>query len=562
MKYILFNVMLLAGTVSLHAESVENDTRNKLKDPLYFQLYGGINKSANENLPWTEFSKYPWAAGAFIGVGKEFTPVWGWHVAFRYNRNKSRNVQECESPDTWSWDNLGLFADVTLDLTDAICRRNLKEGKKYRRWNVKAFAGIGGGYTFNFTEVPLSYSDPYNRGSQVVGGARAGITATYRVAKNWRVGAELSHTMFLDNFNGVEAGMPFDARTNLSVGVTYLVGKRKKHEEPINVEYDTRLRVIPVLPYILPAVEDVKVRRIFGRAFIDFPVNETVINPNYRRNPQELRRILATVDSALFDRSMQVTSISLHGYASPESSYSNNARLSKGRAASLQSYLQKHYSFKSSLFVLENTPEDWDNLRNFIAAGDRKRVKGDVWYESQNIFDTPETPEVILNNRDELLRVIDMQIEKDEKEEMLKRVGNGEPYKWLIKYVYPGLRHTDYIIEYVVRHYPVKEARRLIYTHPEALSTNEMYQVANSYSVGSDGWLDALLIAAKQYPEDETANLNAACACVRVKRLKDAKRYLLMAGDSDQSRYLDCVIRAMDGSAKWRMDNGKVVLIP
>lgn len=562
MKYILFNVLLLAGTVSLHAESVENDTRNKLKDPLYFQLYGGINKSANENLPWTEFSKYPWAAGAFIGVGKEFTPVWGWRVAFRYNRNKSRNVQECESPDTWRWDNIGLFADVTYDITDAVCRRNIKENKEYRKWNVKAFAGIGLGYTFNFSEVPLSYTDPYNRGSQVVGGARAGITATYRVAKNWRVGAELSHTMFLDNFNGVEAGMPLDARTNLSIGVTYLIGKRKRNVVPVGVVYDDRLRVVPVLPFVLPVAENVKVRRIFGRAFIDFPVNETVINPNYRRNPQELRRILATVDSALFDKSMQVTRISLHGYASPESPYSNNMRLSKGRAVSLQSYLQRHYSFNSSLFVLDNTPEDWDNLRDFIAAGDRKRVKGDVWYESQTIFDTPATPEVVLKNRDELLRVIDLQIDKDEKEELLKRVGNGEPYRWLMKHVYPGLRHTDYIIEYVVRHYPVKEARRLIYTHPEALSTNEMYQVANSYSVGSDGWLDALLIAAKQYPQDQTANLNAACACVKVKRLKDAKHYLSMTGDSEQSRYLSSVISAMDGTAKWTMENGKVVLIP
>lgn len=562
MKYILFYLLLLAGTIDLHAESTENNKRSKLKDPWYFQLYGGINKSANENLPWTEFSKYPWAAGAFIGVGKEFSPVWGWRVTFRYNHNKSRNVQECESPDTWSWDNLGLFADMTCDLTDALGHGDLKEGKEYRRWNVKAFAGIGGGYTFNFTEVPLSYTEPYNRGSQVVGGARVGLTATYRIARNWRVGAELSHTMFLDNFNGVKAGIPFDARTNLSVGVTYLAGKRKKHEGPKNVEPDHRLRVVPALPYILPAAEDVKVRRISGRAFIDFPVNETIINPNYRRNPQELRRILAMVDSALFDKSMQVTKISLHGYASPESSYSNNARLSKGRVVALQNYLQKHYRFDSSLFVLENTPEDWKNLRDFIAAGDRKRVKGDVWYESQNIYDTPETPEAILKNRDELLSVIDLQIDNDEKEEKLKKVGNGEPYRWLAKYVYPGLRHTDYIIEYVVRHYPIKEARRLIYTHPEALSTNEMYQVANSYSTGSDGWLDALLIAAKQYPQDETANLNAACACVKVKRFRDAKRYLSMAGDSEQSKYLDAVIRAMDGSSKWKMENGKVVLIP
>ena len=62
----------------------------------------------------------------------------------------------------------------------------------------------------------------------------------------------------------------------------------------------------------------------------------------------------------------------------------------------------------------------------------------------------------------------------------------------MLQHVYPGLRHTDYVIEYVVKHYEVKDARRLIYTHPEALSVEEMYQVAKSYEEGTDGWLDAL----------------------------------------------------------------------
>ena len=91
-------------------------------------------------------------------------------------------------------------------------------------------------------------------------------------------------------------------------------------------------------------------------------------------------------------------------------------------------------------------------------------------------------------------------------------MAGGKPYRWLLDHVYPGLRHTDYVIQYVVRHYPVQQSRRLIYTHPEALSLSEMYRVAESWPEGSDDWLDALLIAARQYPESETANLNAAVA--------------------------------------------------
>ena len=307
------------------------------------------------------------------------------------------------------------------------------------------------------------------------------------------------------------------------------------------------MRVIPALPFRLPLEEDEKLRHIRGRAFLDFPVNETVIYPEYRRNPAELRRIRHTIDSALFDRTIAVRSISLHGYASPESPYSNNTRLAKGRTAALKAYVQNAYQLPDSVFHTAFTPEDWQNLRNFIADGGRRKVKGDIWYEDASVLETPAMPGFVSAAREELLAVIDNDEEPDAKELSLKQVAGGKPYRWLLDHVYPGLRHTDYVIQYVVRHYPVKEARRLIYTHPEALSLSEMYRVAQSWPEGSDDWLDALLIAARQYPEDETANLNAACACVQTRRLTDAKRYLSLAGESEDAKFVRQVIDAMEG---------------
>lgn len=559
MKKILLTIVCCGCTTFLLAEEQEEGKFDNI-DPIYLQLYGGINKSANENLPWSEFSSYPWSGGAFLGVGKEISPVLGWRVALRYNHNKSRNVQPCESKDTWGWNNLGLFADMTYDLTDALTSKSKQ--KTNRHFNLKAFAGIGAAYTFGFDNVPLSYTDPYSRDSKLLPGGRLGLTATYRVANNWRIGAELSHTVFADNFNGVKAGTPLDNRTNLKLGVTYIFAKRPNKVKPhAPIVYSNRLKILPPLPYLMPEPEGTKKRQVAGRAFLDFPVNETIIYPQYRRNPQELRRICHTIDSALFDKTIQVTSISLHGYASPESPYSNNTRLAKGRTASLMEYIRKRYKLSATLFHNQFTPEDWKNLRGFIADSNRRRVKGDIWYENAEILETPEAPASVLKYREELLQVIDKNMDLDAKEELLKQVGGGVPYRWLLTHVYPGLRHTDYIIEYVVRSYPVKQARRLIYTHPEALSVKEMYLVAQSYEEGSDDWLDALMIAANQYPKDETANLNAACACVKMKRLSDAKRYLSNAGHSEQAQYLNDIIQAIDGKCQWKMENGKLVIM-
>ena len=552
--------LLLCGPIApLQVSSQEQDTRGTA-DPLYVQLFGGINKSANEHLSWTEFSKYPFSYGAFVSVGKEVTPLWGWRIALRYNHNKSRNTQKCESKDTWGWNSLGLFADATFDITDAL--RHSTSASQPKAFNLKAFAGVGTAYTFGFDNVPLSYTHSYSRDNRMVPAIRAGLTASLRLADNWALGAELSQTAFTDKFNGVKADCPFDTRTNLKVGVTYLFNK--KTTKPVTahapIVYDNRLHTIPALPFVMPQNEDVKKRTLTGRAFLDFPVNETVIYPSYRRNPHELKRIIGTIDGALFDKTMQVTRISLHGYASPESPYSNNARLAKGRTSALKDYLTKHYNISPALFETTSTPEDWENLRGFIEDSNRRRTKNDIWYESASILETPETSHEVKKYRDELLSVINLDIDPDEKEARLKTIGNGEPYKWLLKHVYPGLRHTDYIIEYVVRNYPVAQSRKLIYTHPEALSLKEMYDVANSYDTGSDGWFDALIIAARQYPDSPTANLNAACACVKAKRMTDAKEHLQKAGDSQEAHYLQDVINAMEGKVQWRLEGDKLIV--
>lgn len=556
-KKLLLFFMLSMGC---HYAQADNSTThsNPYKSPLYLQLYGGINKSANEHLPWSEFSKYPWSGGMFVGLGQDLSSLWGWRSALRFNHNKSRSVQKCENANTWGWNNIGLFGDATFDLTNAFSKPKISTN---RTFDLKAFAGVGLAYTFGFDNVPLSYTNNYSRNRRLLPGFRVGLDATWKVAPNWRIGAELSQTMFADAFNGVKANCPLDGRTNFKIGVTYVLGKIKK-KEPINepIVYANRLREVPALPFMMPDNENVKKRKLFGRAFLDFPVNETIIYPRYRRNPQELRRIRATIDSALFDKTIVVTSISLHGYASPESPYSNNTRLAKGRTAALMEYLHKHYKVSTSLFHNTFTPEDWSNLRGFIANSDRRRVKGDIWYENASILETPQAPDFVLKHRDELLRTIDLNMDPDEKELLLKQVGGGAPYKWLLQHVYPGLRHTDYIIEYIVRSYPVKQARKLIYTHPEALSLKEMYAVAQSYEEGSDDWLDALMIAAREYPGDHTANLNAACACVKMKRLYDAKRFLKNAGNTPQALYLSDVISAMEGNCSWKLIDGKVII--
>ena len=558
---------LLLCTLGMQAQTAvaDSDTLVKVKDPFYLQLYGGFNKSANENLPMSEFTSYPWSAGAFLGLGREFSPLWGWRTALRINRNKSRNVQECESPDTYAWNNIALFGDVTFDVTDVFRKSHTihKDSlPNYRppRFNLKAFAGVGLAYTWGFTDVPLSYTHEYSRNSRLLPALRAGLTATYRLNRRWSVGAEISQNLFEDHFNGVAHDFPIDGRTNLKLGLTYFFLEKKKKTPPPVIRIN-RLKKIPPMLLMMPDPEDIKLRTLQGHAFLDFPVNETVIYPQYRKNPEELAKIKRNIDSVMFDKSVTVTSIRLHGYASPESPYSNNTRLAKGRTEALKDYLIRKYAFSSRLFTTAYTPEDWENLRGFLMNTSGRKVKDNFWYDNPAYVETPEAPDFVIAYRDELISVIDKNMNPDAKEELLKKVGDGQPYQWLLQHVYPGLRHTDYIIEYEVKPYSVAKGRRLIYIHPEAMSLEEMYLVAQSYEEGADNWLDALIIAVQQYPDSETANYNAACACVMTKRLNDAKKYLAKAGKSEDVKYVANVIKAMEGSVQWEIRNGRLIII-
>lgn len=543
----LLTLILVFAAMSVQAADTDS-LNNRRQDPCYIQLFGGINKSANENLPWTEFSSYPWSGGVFVAFGKEFSNLWGWRIAAQYNYNKSRNVPLCENEDTYGWHSAGAFADMTFDISDAFRKKGstriLATDEPYKKWNTKLFGGLGFEGTWTYTDVPLSYTHPYSRSSKTVFGFRFGVNVSYQIARRWRIGAELTQHFFTDAFNGVAYDTPLDGRTNLGLGVTYLIAKKKKVEVAPIVKVN-RLDVIPPLPFFMPDEEGDKMRQIVGRAFLDFPVSQMTIYPDYRKNPDELRKICASVDSALFDKSVVITKITLHGYASPESPYSNNTRLSLGRVKALKEYLMVNYDFNDEIFQLKNTPEDWGNLKNFIISCQRRQIKGQIWYDDHNFYETPEVPEIIHQYRDEMLAVIDNGMQPDDKEEALKRVGGGEPYKWLLQYVYPGLRHTDYVIEYKVKQFSLDKARKLIYTHPEGLSLAEMYRVANSYPESSDMWYEAYIIAAKRYPNDKTANMNAACACVKMRRLKDAQAYLDKVGESKDAEFLQDVINKM-----------------
>lgn len=286
---------------------------------------------------------------------------------------------------------------------------------------------------------------------------------------------------------------------------------------------------VPEMAYISPKAEAIKMRSISARAYIDFPVNRIEIFPDYRRNPSELKKIQATIDSVRKDQNLSITGINIHGYASPEGSYANNARLAKGRTEALATYVNSLFHFPKGTFTTEQTPEDWAGLKAYVESDAAKTA---------------------LENRDGVLAIIDDAAyakNPDLRNETIKK-RFPKDYAYLLENIYPGLRHSDYDVKFNVRDFTdPKEIIETMKTAPQNLSLQELFVAANSVEKGSPTYNEAFEIAARMFPNDPVANLNAGFCALQRDELGAAEIYLRKAGDSDEAKYARAVLLGKQG---------------
>lgn len=277
-----------------------------------------------------------------------------------------------------------------------------------------------------------------------------------------------------------------------------------------NNQYELAVYQRPKARFVRPEVVAEKIQELSKTAYIDFPVNRTELNPQYRRNPEQLDSIVRTIDALKADKNISVVGINIHGFASPEGRYESNDRLAQGRAQTLTEYVQRMVKLDKKIFTVSHTAEDWEGLRKFIAERN-------------------------MEHKQQILSIAnDASLKEDEREARIK-AEYTEEYKFLLAACYPALRHSDYHIKYKIRPFNVDEAKQIIKTRPQLLSQNEMFMVAQTYEPGSKEFNEVMEIAVRMFPDDPTANLNAACTRLNVGDAEGAKPYLDKAGNSPEA---------------------------
>ncbi len=302
-------------------------------------------------------------------------------------------------------------------------------------------------------------------------------------------------------------------------GCGNLTGKSAGKPTEINPHWENKCFTAFAQPQV--AADD-PILSLQGKAYLDFPVNRTELHPDYHNNPVELDKIMQTINAVRNNANVEITSISIHGYASPEGPYQNNERLAQGRAATLKNYVMKQYDLPASIYHVNSTPEDWAGLDSFVVKSN-------------------------LNEKEAILRIIRSDMEPDAKDQQLKKQF-PEDYRTMLTAFYPYLRHSDYEVQYKIRPMSDAEAAKLIETAPRLLSLTKMYRIASLYPTDSEAYKKVIETAAATYPENTAANINAANEALRKGDTATARQYLRWCGNEPQAINARGVAALIDGN--------------
>ena len=283
-------------------------------------------------------------------------------------------------------------------------------------------------------------------------------------------------------------------------------GDIKNQDQTLITTIDNLDAWMPALAFVKPAAEARKQRAEKGEAYLSFRVNKTDIVVDLFDNSRELAKITKTIDLVREDKNVQITGINIHGFASPDGPYANNERLARERAASLKNYVANLYPINAKLFSSNSTPEDWNGFRRKVQQSN-------------------------LANKEEIIKISNSSLAPDDKDKRIRQLYPHD-YAVIMSDIYPRLRHSDYTVSYTVRPFSVEEAKQILKTRPQQLSLQEMFLVAQTMEPGSAEFNEVFDIAVRMFPDDPTANLNAACADLQRRDIASAEKHLQKADNS------------------------------
>lgn len=248
------------------------------------------------------------------------------------------------------------------------------------------------------------------------------------------------------------------------------------------VGFIDRLRSGETMTFIAPKVEERKIRQDTIKMYINYPWDKYGIYEKYMGNTDELSKLDKALQPFMSKDGYTLIDGKILAYTSPEGTYDYNMKLSNLRAESFYNYLYKKYNDKLNLPKLKRVGlgEDWDKLTSMIEESD-------------------------LEDREEILDIISSVSIKQGREKHLMSLKRGNPYRYMMKTMFPMLRRMELTLSYEVKSFTLEESKNVYLERPQDLSQKELYDLAQV--TGNE---ELLKEAVNYFPKDDIAIINAS----------------------------------------------------
>ncbi len=105
--------------------------------------------------------------------------------------------------------------------------------------------------------------------------------------------------------------------------------------------------------------------------YVDFRVNETVLELGFNNNRARVDSIVKTIGLILNDRNTKLLELHFAGSASPEGSFQLNTRLSKDRLLTLEEFVRARVEIPDSIIMYDENYIPWDSLKALVVASEK-----------------------------------------------------------------------------------------------------------------------------------------------------------------------------------------------
>lgn len=265
--------------------------------------------------------------------------------------------------------------------------------------------------------------------------------------------------------------------------------------------------------FIMPKKELVKQRKKQDDIYLEYPLGESEILPDYRSNSVEIKKITDLIKEIRDDENAEIIEIYLQNYTAPSGSYILNQETSTKRAYNLKKYLQFLYGFHDNIFKVRGMADDWVRLEQLLIESD-------------------------LEKKEDVLSVIWNTGIFEGREKVLRALRNGVPFRYMEEQLFPRLRRFSCMVTYTIRPFEVEKGKQILKTNPEQLSLDELYRIARTYKSYTPKFNKMINLALNLYPNSKTANLNAAAVALKYKNILQAET-LLQCANKHTPEYLN-----------------------